>query len=272
VPDEVFRLYQKTLYAYDPMDLDSKVEGIDEENSYWKREKVSFAAAYGNERVPGYLYLPKHAIPPYQTIIYAHPGMGTRLPAPQPGEELLYDFLVKNGRAFFLPVLKGMYQRRFAAASSGLNMNRDRLIEQSKDFRRSIDYLLSRPDVDHDRLGVYGLSYFGTCVPILAVGEQRLKAAVLGSTALPSNRSWFLPETDPLNFLPRFRVPTLMINGRSDFGNPVEAVQIPMLRLLGAREQDKKLVHREGGHFPTDAHLLFKEALAWFDRYLGPVK
>ena len=31
----------KTLYAYDPIDLDSKVEGIDEENSFWKREKVS---------------------------------------------------------------------------------------------------------------------------------------------------------------------------------------------------------------------------------------
>jgi hypothetical protein len=272
VSDEVFRVYEKSIYAYDPMDLDSKVEGIDEENSFWKREKVSFAAAYGNERVLGYLYLPKGATPPYQTILYGHPGMAIRLSSPQPGEELLYDFLVKSGRAFFLPVLKGMYQRRYATASSGLNMNRDRLIEQSKDFRRCIDYLVSRPDVDHDRLGVYGLSAFGTMVPVLAVGEQRLKAAVLGSVALPSVRDWFLPETDPLNFLPRFRMPTLMINGRSDFGNPIEACQIPMLRLLGAREQDKKLVHREGGHFPTDAHLFFKETLAWFDRYLGPVK
>ena len=153
VSDEVFRLY-RSLYAYDPMDLDSRVEGIDEENSYWKREKVSFAAAYGNERVLGYLYLPKHATPPYQTILYAHPGMAIRLPSPQPGEELLFDFLVKSGRAFLLPVLKGQYQRRYAAASAGLNMNRDRLIEQSKDFRRSIDYLVSRPDVDRDRLGV----------------------------------------------------------------------------------------------------------------------
>jgi hypothetical protein len=63
-----------------------------------------------------------------------------------------------------------------------------------------------------------------------------------------------------------------MINGRSDFGSPVEACQIPMLRLLGAREQDKKLVHWDGGHFPTDAHIAFKEVLAWFNRYLGPVK
>ena len=60
VPDEVFRLY-RSLYAYDPTALDARVEGIDEENSYWKREKISFAAAYGNERVLGYLYIPKHA-------------------------------------------------------------------------------------------------------------------------------------------------------------------------------------------------------------------
>jgi serine/threonine protein kinase/formylglycine-generating enzyme required for sulfatase activity/pimeloyl-ACP methyl ester carboxylesterase len=272
VSDEVFRLYEKALYAYDPMDLDSRVEGIDEENSFWKREKVSFAAAYGNERVLGYLYLPKRATPPYQTILYGHPGMATRLSSPQPGEELLYDFLVKSGRAFFLPVLKGMYQRRYATASSGLNMNRDRLIEQSKDFRRSIDYLMSRPDVDHNRLGVYGLSGFGSLVPILAVGEQRLKAAVLGSVGCSPNRSWFLPEADTLNFLPRFRIPTLMINGRSDFGCPVESCQLPMLRLLGAREPYKKLLHWDGGHFPTDANLVFKEALAWFDRYIGPVK
>lgn len=272
VSDEEFRLYEKALYAYDPVDLDSKVDGIDEENSFWKREKVSFAAAYGNERVTGYLYLPKRATPPYQTILYAHPGMATRLSSPQPGEELLYGFLVKSGRSFFLPVLKGMYQRRYATPSSGLNMNRDRLIEQSKDFRRCIDYLMSRPDVDHDRLGVYGLSGFGSLVPILAVGERRLKAAVLGSTGLATNRSWFLPETDTLNFLPRFRIPTLMINGRSDFGCPIEACQIPMLELLGARGTDKKLVHWEGGHFPTDSRTVFGETLAWFDRYLGPVK
>jgi integrase len=56
--------------------------------------------------------------------------MGTRLLSPQPGEELLYDYIIKSGRAFFLPVLKGMCQRRFAAASSGLNLNRDRLVER----------------------------------------------------------------------------------------------------------------------------------------------
>jgi dienelactone hydrolase len=32
------------------------------------------------------------------------------------------------------------------------------MILESKDFRRSIDYLVSRTDVDRNRLGVYGFS------------------------------------------------------------------------------------------------------------------
>ncbi|MCX6636334.1 MAG: protein kinase [Acidobacteria bacterium] len=270
VPDEVFRLY-RSLYAYDPADLDSRAEGIDEENPYWKREKISFAAAYENERVSGYFYIPKHRSPPYQTILYAHPGMSIRLPSLQPAEEHFFDFLVKSGRAFLVPVLKGHYQRRYAAPPAGPNAVRDRLILESKDFRRSIDYLASRPDVDRDRLGVYGLSRGACLLPVLAVGEQRLKAAVLVGVGLPVG--WgLLPEFDSFKFVPRFQVPTLMVNGRSDFIFPLETSQRPIFRLLGASEKDKRLVLQDGGHAQPSYQTAIKEELDWFDRYLGPVK
>jgi eukaryotic-like serine/threonine-protein kinase len=269
VPEEVFRLY-RSLYAYDPSDLDSRVEGIDEENSYWKREKISFAAAYGNERVPGYLYIPKHATPPYQTIIYVSPSMAYWFPSPQPMEEHIFEFIIKSGRAFLLPVVKGNYQRRYATPPAGPNAERDRLILQSKDFRRSIDYLVSRPDVDRDRLGLLGVS-LGVFTPVLAVGEQRLKAAVFLGCGLGFNRHQ-LPEADPFNFLPRFQVPTLMGGGRFDFLFPLETSMRPMFRLLGAPEQDKRLFIRDGGHVATNRQMMIKETLDWFDRYLGPVK
>jgi formylglycine-generating enzyme required for sulfatase activity/pimeloyl-ACP methyl ester carboxylesterase len=268
VSDEVFRLY-RSLYAYDPSDLDSRVEGIDEENSYWKREKISFAAAYGNERIPGYLYIPKHATPPYQTIIYASPTSALFFPSPQPVEEHLFEFIIKSGRAFLLPVPKGHYQRRYATPPAGPNAARDRLILESKDFRRSIDYLVSRPDVDRDRLGVLGMS---RCVvtPVLAAGEQRLKAAVFLGCGLGFDRR--LPEADPFNFLPRFRVPTLMTGGRFDFIFPLETSISPMFQLLGAPENDKRLFLWDGGHVPPSPQRNTKETLDWFDRYLGPVK
>ncbi len=272
VSDDVFRLYE-SLYAYDPADLDSRVEGVDAENSYWKREKISFAAAYGDERVFGYFYIPKRRTPPYQTIIYAEPGMSFRFRSPQPAQECFFSFLLKSGRAFLLPVLKGQYQRRYATAAAGPNENRDRLILLSKDFRRSIDYLVSRADVDRDRLGVYGLSYGACYLPVLAVGEQRLKAAALISVGLFFEQNQ-LPEADPSNFLSHFQVPTLMINGRSDFAFPIETSIRPMFRLLGAPEKDKRQVYWEGSHgdFKDSFKMAIKETLDWFDRYLGPVK
>ncbi len=270
--DEAFRLY-RSFYAYDPADLDSRVEGTDEENSYWRREKISFAAAYGNERVTGYFYMPKHAKPPYQVILYAEPGRAFRLPSLEPVEERFFDFLIKSGRAFLVPVLKGQYHRRYATTATGPNETRDRLILASKDFRRSIDYLVSRPDVDRDRLGVYGISYCGSILPVLAVGEQRLKAAALASVGLFFDWSQ-LPEADPFNFLPRFQVPVLVIDARSDFIFPLETSIRPMFRLLGAPEKDKRLFLLDGGHGDLTAsrQKVIKETLDWFDRYLGPVK
>jgi pimeloyl-ACP methyl ester carboxylesterase len=270
VSDEVFRTY-RSLYAYDPTPLDSRVEGTDEENSYWKREKVSFAASYGKERVGGYLYIPKRAAPPYQTIVYVAPTMANWNSSPQP-EEPIFDAIIKSGRAFLVPVLKGHYQRQYSSPPAGLNEARDRLILQSKDFRRSIDYLVSRPDVDRDRLGAFGVSR-GFYAPVMAVGEERLKAAVLVSSGLFVDRRR-LPEADAFNFLPRFRVPTLMVNGRADFVFPLETSAGPMFRLLGAPEKDKRLALRDGGHAPSGDVRSFvtKETLDWLDRYLGPVK
>jgi dipeptidyl aminopeptidase/acylaminoacyl peptidase len=270
VPDEIFRLYRR-VYAYDPKDLDSRTEGVDEENPYWKREKITFDASYEDERITAYFYIPKHATPPYQTILYAHPGMGLRLASPQPAEQRFFDFLVRSGRAFMFPVLKGQYQRRYSAPPAGPHAVRDRLILESKDFRRCVDYLMSRADVDRGRLGVFGVSRGSWLLPILAVGEDRLKAAVLFGVGLPIGLD-LLPESDPIHFVPRFRVPTLMGNGRTDFIFPLETSQRPMFRLLGAPEKEKRLVLWDGGHAWPTYQIAMKEALDWFDRYLGPVK
>jgi dipeptidyl aminopeptidase/acylaminoacyl peptidase len=201
--------------------------------------------------------------------MYVAPSMALWFPSPQPMEEHLFEFIIKSGRALLLPVPKGHYQRRYATPPAGPNAARDRLILESKDFRRSIDYLVSRPDVDRDRLGVLGMS-LGVLTPILAVGERRLKAAVLLGSGLSLDRR--LPEADPFNFLPRFQVPTLMVGGRFDFIFPLETSMRPMFRLLGAPEKDKRLLLWDGGHVPPERQNEIKETLDWFDQYLGPVR
>jgi pimeloyl-ACP methyl ester carboxylesterase len=42
--------------------------------------------------------------------------------------------------------------------------------------------------------------------------------------------------------------PTLLIAGRYDFISPVETSQLPLLRLLGAPEKDKRLALFDTGH------------------------
>jgi hypothetical protein len=50
--------------------LDAKVESEDDSSPYWRKQRITFNATYGKERVPAYLFLPKNASPPFQTVVY----------------------------------------------------------------------------------------------------------------------------------------------------------------------------------------------------------
>jgi len=132
---------------------------------------------------------------------------------------------------------------------------------------RSIDYLETRPDIAHDRLGFFGISG-GAQIGVLALAvEPRLRVGVLAETGLPY---WAKPaQINEVNFAPRIHVPVLMLNGRDDFIFPQETRQLPLFRMLGSPEKDKVHVLYGTGHAgPTQQYI--KNTLEWFDRYLGP--
>ena len=99
--------------------------------------------------------------------------------------------------------------------------------------------------------------------------EQRFKASVLMGGGLPPIK--YPPEMEQVNFAPRIRVPTLMINGRSDFSNPYDTSQVPLFRLLGPPADRKQHSTFGGGHIPLEMHDVIRTILDWFDKYLGPV-
>ena len=66
VSEPVFEEWRRLLYTFDHADLHAKVEAVDDSSREWRIEKVSYAAAYGDERISAYLFLPKNAKPPYQ--------------------------------------------------------------------------------------------------------------------------------------------------------------------------------------------------------------
>ncbi len=78
-------------------------------------------------------------------------------------------------------------------------------------------------------------------------------------------------EVDPLNFASRIHVPTLMVNGRSDFQTPYQTSPLPLFRLLAVPPDRKRHALFEGGHMPSQIHDVMREILDWFDRFLGAV-
>ncbi len=270
VGDEMFAVYQ-SLYRYDPMPLDPRVESVDDALEHWRTERVSFAAAYGNERVPALLFLPRNAVPPYQTVVY-FPGAGAfmeRRPfGPAEAETFWFLFLVRTGRAVLLPMYKGSYERHMGSVWLP-HIWREIMIHSGRDLGRAIDYLKTRPDIDADRLAYFGLSMGAGAGPIMTAIEPRFKASVLLGGGLFFWRR--PPESDVFNFLPRVKVPTLMINGRHDFYFQYETSQVPMFRWLGTPPADKQHRVFESGHVPTERQEVMKEILNWLDRYLGPV-
>ena len=89
------------------------MESTDDSSPYWRSEKVTFAAAYGSERVIAHLYLPKNAAPPYQVVTF-FPGanaLTVRTPEELGAGSGNVEFIVRSGRALILPAYKGTLER-----------------------------------------------------------------------------------------------------------------------------------------------------------------
>jgi cephalosporin-C deacetylase-like acetyl esterase len=182
-----------------------------------------------------------------------------------------FDFIIKSGRAVMFPVYKGMFERwdDFKRFPKDTSAYRDHVIDWSKDLGRSVDYLETRSDIDHNSLAYEGISWGAAMGSVLPAIEGRLKTLILISPGFSPYRQ--LPEDDQLNFAPRVKIPTLMLNGRFDYIFPTGTSQEPMFRLLGTPSEHKRRVVYETGHdIPRNEQI--KETLDWLDRYLGLVK
>src|SRR5215813_6330844 len=93
-----------------------------------------------------------------------------------------------------------------------------------------VDYLQTRPDIDSSRLGFYAVSWAACHAPRLLTVDTRFKAATFFSGGLLAYQP---AEVDSWNFAPRYRVPTIMLNGKQDFLLPYETNQKPFFDLLG---------------------------------------
>ncbi|VUX56212.1 membrane protein of unknown function [uncultured Woeseiaceae bacterium] len=273
VSDSEFMIYRR-MYAYDSLPLNVEVVAV-ESFEHWTRERVAFDLPYG-ERGGAFLYIPNNTDPPFETVIY-WPGSNA-LDQHSVDEEYLpaFNFIVRSGRAVAQPVFKGTFERDDAAFSTTLGSLearpygtklRDYQIKWVQELSRTIDYLETRDDIDSDRLGYYGFSWGGSAAPIVLAVEERIDAAVLNVGGFVEDVR-YLPEVDPINFVPHVRSPILMLNGEYDIVFPLENAQKPMFELLATDPEHKKHYVAPAGHIvPRD--MLIRETLDWFDHYLG---
>ena len=267
VANDVYRIYAQQ-FDYDQKPLDVRAEGS-EDTAAWRREKVSIAAAYGNERLPLSIFIPKSAQPPYQAVVMFPGSNATRTASSATLWLQWADFFIRSGRVLVYPIYQNTYERHIAA-KKGPNILRDIFVQEGKDVRRTMDYLATRSDIDATRIAFYGISLGGQLAPIFLAVEPRFKTGVVMSGGF---ETWvLLPDVDPINYAPHVTMPVLMVNGRQDFDLPYATAQVPMFKLLGTPAADKKHAVFEGGHIPANQQAPIKEMLDWLDKYLGPVK
>ena len=101
---------------------------------------------------------------------------------------------------------------------------------------------------------------------VVLAQEPRIATAVIYVGFLP--RRPMPPEVEPVNALPRVRIPVLMMSSEFDAVVPLENAR-RYFELIGTPAAAKKHVIASGGHFvPRD--VLIRETLDWLDVQLAP--
>lgn len=133
-------------------------------------------------------------------------------------------------------------------------------IQTTRDYRRALDYLQTRAEIDFKKIGLVGYSMGGAQAFLLTGVDSRIQTAV--ACCPPAENSKWSPIA-PQNFAVAIgQRPFLMIMGRTDTMCPVEKAQA-LHDLIPARS--KQLLFLDAGHrLPPD---YVSHAVEWVSRY-----
>ena len=244
------------------------------------REKIVFRGVQGF-LVPGYLEYPASGKGPFPCVLLLHGWSGAKEHWWQDGGYIsggnVRRALLEAGYAVLAldAQIHGdrISQNDFAPVNhfadpaleknprKGYFTQREIYIQTTRDYRRAIDYLETRPDLNTSRLGMLGYSMGGAQTFLLTGVEPRVKVAV--SCCTPADRSKWSPIA-PQNFTASIADrPFLMIMGRTDEMCPVD--QAYGLHAL-INSTKKELIFIDAGHrLPSD---YVPHAIDWIRKHL----
>ena len=258
-------------YRYDPVEPAPEiVETTDTED--WQRMKVSFNGVDG-ERILAYLYLPRGAAAPYQTLVYV-PAVDSFFGEPLHHQlEWLLAPVLRSGRAAFAVVMDGMVERPWPPGTTFPETPsvgfRDLMVKHATELRLGLGYLETRGDIDTDRLAYVGLSWGAGSRSVLAAVDDRFDAVIFVGAGIDERMQPVLPEAFNVNFLPYIEAPKLMVNGRQDEEHPWLTRALPFWELL--REPRELVLADNEGHAPS-LETRVPAINGFLDRVFGPVR
>jgi dienelactone hydrolase len=133
----------------------------------FRKEDVRFPAEGGIE-LSAWLFVPVHQGPSLPAITMAHGYAGTKYHGIEP-------MAVAFAEAGFVALL---HDHRGFGDSGGEPRHDINPWQQITDWRRAISYLQERPEVDENRVGLWGTSFAGGHALVLGATDRRLKAVV----------------------------------------------------------------------------------------------
>lgn len=270
VGDETFAGL-RSHYTYDPRPVTGEI--VDRrEAPGWVRERILFDGPDASE-VIGYLYLPTAGQPPYQTLAFV-PGSDVFFGVSVPdATEWLLAPVIRSGRAVFAVVMEGMTERPFPAGTQPPEPNtarfRDQMVHHATELRMGLDYLEGRGDIDVEGLAYVGLSWGAGSRLVFAGVDDRYQAVILIGGGIDERVQPTFPEASNINFAPRIRAPTLLLNGREDEEHPWLTRGLPLWTLLS--EPKELVLVEDAGHVPPP-HERVPAMLDFLDRTLGTVR
>ncbi len=243
------------------------------------RDKIVFRGSRG-DRVPAYLSLPAGDAGPYPVVLLAHGIGGSKRvwwedDSFESGGIVTKKLLERGFAVMALDsqycgerTLNNDYEQAMTMTFSGDRPNRarDMMIQSAMDYRRAIDYLESRSDIDADRVGVLGYSLGGMFTFYLSALDTRVRVGVACATPLQAPHGFGLGASVAMeNFAGAIdEVAFLMLMGRTDETFTTEQAET----VFGLIESPaKRLEFFDSGHrLPAD---YTDVAVAWIGQHLG---
>jgi dipeptidyl aminopeptidase/acylaminoacyl peptidase len=245
----------------------------------------------GPDAIPAWVYKPAGK-GPWPVIISIHGGPESQA---RPAFASTYQlWLSKLGAAVIVPNVRGSsgYGKHFLSLDNGFKRE-----DSVKDIGALLDWIATQPDLDEDRVAVFGGSYGGYMV--LASGvhySDRLKAAVdivgisnfvtflentqdyrrdlrraeYGDERDPDMRA-HLEKISPLNSVDRITVPMMVVQGENDPRVPVtEAIQVvEALRANGQPVWYMNALNEGHGYRKKENRDIYQQATTmFFQKYL----